>query len=197
MDVSERQLLVGVLLSLILLVRIVSHQEAGGMFRDQSDGLEREGRLLGYVARFAFLVGGVGGAFLWCWRAELVPLNLPLPVAAHWLGLGLVEAGVALLVWVQIALGVHFSGTLHLREGHQLVQHGPYARIRHPMYTSFLLLFTGLGLLTGNGLLAAIMLGSQVWVLGWRLPQEEAMLEQQFGDLWREYRGRTGAVLPR
>ena len=194
----ERQILVGVLLSLTIAVRLVAHHEAGGMFRTQDDGLEREGgRLVGLLLRLVFLVGGLGTMVAWAVWPALVPGNVALPAWAHALGVVLAEAGVVLLVWVHIALGVHFSGTLHLRGDHQLVQHGPYASVRHPMYTSFLLLFGGLSLLTGNLLVAAITLGSQVWTIGWRLSAEEASLAARFGEAWAHYRARTGAILPR
>lgn len=198
MNVFERQLLVGALFGLVIAIRMVAHHEAGGFFRDQDDGLAREGgRLLALLVRLAAVVFGIGGLALWSVAPSWVPGNLELPGWTHWLGLGLTEAGLVLLIWVHTALGVHFSGTLHLREDHRLVQRGPYAAVRHPMYTSFLLLFTGFGLLTGNTLIAAVSLGSQVWVLSWRLRLEEASLEQQFGEEWTRYRARTGALVPR
>jgi protein-S-isoprenylcysteine O-methyltransferase Ste14 len=65
------------------------------------------------------------------------------------------------------------------------------------MYSAFLLLFAGLSLLTSNLVLAAILLGSQVWVLAWRLGAEESQLAERFGDQWHDYRRRTGALFPR
>ena len=197
MTEPERQLVVGVLLTLVLGVRAVSHAAAGGMFRRQDDGLEREGgTVVGLLLRLVFLVGGLGLLVAWIMQPQLVPGNVALPPWAHWLGLGLAEAGALLLVAVHLALGIHFSGTLHLRDDHQLVRHGPYGRIRHPMYTSFLLFFGGLALLTGNGLVALITLGSQVWTIGVRLPAEESSLKARFGPAWDEYRARTGVLTP-
>ncbi|MEM7160733.1 MAG: isoprenylcysteine carboxylmethyltransferase family protein, partial [Myxococcota bacterium] len=114
-----------------------------------------------------------------------------------WLALVSTIAGIVLLVWVHIALGVHFSGTLHIRGDHELVQHGPYAWVRHPMYTSFLLLLGGLSALIANAIIGAVLLGSQVWVLVARLPSEEASLAKTFPTTWPDYRRRTGALLPR
>lgn len=197
MTETERQLVVGVLLTLTIAVRLVAHHTAGGMFRDQDDGLQREGgRAVGLLLRLVFLVGGLGAVVAWIVRPDVVPGGVSLPGWAHWLGVGLAEAGVALLVWVHIALGVQFSGTLHLRDDHQLIQHGPYARVRHPMYTSFLLLFGGLALLTGNVVIASVLLGSQAWTVGWRLPAEERSLASRFGEAWATYRARTGALTP-
>ncbi|MBX2804283.1 MAG: isoprenylcysteine carboxylmethyltransferase family protein [Myxococcales bacterium] len=198
MTMEERQLAVLVVLSLTVGLRLLAHGQAGGMFRDQSDGVQAEGgTAVAVLLRLVFLAGGLGGVLAWWVDPGWLPGALVLPGWASWLGLGMAELGVLLLAWVHMALGVHFSGTLHLRDDHQLVRTGPYARVRHPMYTSFLLLFTGLSLLTGNVLIAAVLLGSQVWVLWWRLPVEEAQLAQRFGAAWPAYVARTGALLPR
>ncbi|MEM9529883.1 MAG: isoprenylcysteine carboxylmethyltransferase family protein [Pseudomonadota bacterium] len=197
MSESERQWLVAVLVSLLVAIRIVSHLVAGGMFRDQSDGVAREGGVwLAAGLRLVFLLGGLGGLLLWLVEPSWMPWQLDLPPVAHLAGLVLAELGLVLLVWVQISLGVHFSGTLHLRDDHQLVRHGPYARVRHPMYSAFLLIFFGLTLLTGNALIGAVLLGSQVWVLGWRLPKEEQALAERFGSSWQTYHAQTGALTP-
>jgi protein-S-isoprenylcysteine O-methyltransferase Ste14 len=197
MDNELRQLAVLILLSLAILVRLVAHRQAGGMFRDQSDGVELEGGTVAATTfRLVFLVGGLGGAITWLVSADLLPTSVDLPTWLHWVGIGLAEAGVALLVAVHLALGVHFSGTLHLRDDHQLVRTGPYATIRHPMYTSFLLLFSGLSLLIADIAIAAILLGSQIWVLAWRLAKEERQLADRFGAEWGRYQATTGALVP-
>jgi len=196
MTIIERQLAVGIVLSLTIAVRLIAHHEAGGMFRDQSDGVNREGRWVALLARLVFLIGGLGGVVVWFVAPGALPGGLALPGWTGWLGLIAAETGLVLLMWVHLCLGVHFSGTLHLREDHRLVTSGPYARIRHPMYTAFLLLLGGLGVMTTNLFLLVLLLGSQVWVLGWRLPQEERMLAEQFGPQWERYRQQTGAVLP-
>ena len=55
----------------------------------------------------------------------------------------------------------------------------------------------GLAVLIGNGPIAVVLLGSQVWVLAWRLPSEEAQLAERFPDQWEAYRRRTWPILPR
>lgn len=195
---ETRAILVLTLLALTIGVRLVAHHEAGGLLRDQADGMAREGgTVVAVVLRLVFLVGGLGGTVAWALSPELLPGSLAVPGWAAWLGVASAVAGLVLLVWVHIALGVHFSGTLHLRDGHRLVQHGPYARVRHPMYTSFLLLLGGLSVVMGNVPLAVVLLGSQVWVLWFRLPAEEASLAAAFPEAWPAYRARTGALLPR
>jgi protein-S-isoprenylcysteine O-methyltransferase Ste14 len=197
MTFEQRQLAVGVLLSVVLLVRLIAHHEAGGLFRDQSDGFRQEGgRAVSVVLRLVFFVGGLLGVGIWL-ATGWSPVPVHVAGWAQWLAVGMTVLGTGLLVWVHIALGLHFSGTLHLRDDHRLVQSGPYAWVRHPMYTSFLLLLGGFSVLVGDVVLAGILLGSQVWVLGFRLPHEEAQLAERFPADWPGYRARTGAVLPR
>lgn len=198
MDLDLRRLAIGLIISLVLAVRITAHRQAGGMLRDQSDGLEREGGIVvALLLRLIFLIGGLGGLTVWLIDPGLLPGSIDLPAAAEWAGVVLAEAGLILLVAVHLALGVHFSGTLHTADDHRLVTNGPYAVVRHPMYTSFLLMFGGFGLLTGNVPLALLLLGSQAWVLGVRLGREEAQLAELFADEWERYRASTGAVIPR
>ena len=196
MTLDERQLAVGIVLSITLVVRALAQQQAGGLFRDQSDGLARErGWFLAVLMRLGALVAFVAiGA--WLGFDVRLPGSIDVPPLAAWSGLVLAEAGAVLLIWVQLALGVHLSGTLHLRKDHQLVQSGPYATVRHPMYTAFILLFTGLALLIGNVPVAVLMLATQAWTVLWRLPAEERSLEERFGSAWSDYRRRTGALTP-
>ena len=94
-------------------------------------------------------------------------------------------------------LGRNWSPSLQLREGHELVTEGVYRHIRHPMYASEWLW----------GIAQALML--QNWVAGWtglalftplyvlRVPREERMMLDRFGEGYRAYMDRTGRVVPR
>ncbi|MEM8924146.1 MAG: isoprenylcysteine carboxylmethyltransferase family protein [Actinomycetota bacterium] len=198
MTLTEQRLAVGIILAIVILIRLASHREAGGIGRDQSDGMEREGGVvLSILLRLVFLVGGLGSVLIWLSTDGVLPGQLDPPAPLPWLGLISAVAGTGLLVWVQLALGVHFSGTLHLRDDHRLVQRGPYEHVRHPMYTSFVLLFVGLALLTGNALIGAVLVGSQVWTIGVRLRHEEGQLREAFGSTWDTYRATTGALVPK
>lgn len=195
MTLDERRIVVAVLLSLTLVVRLLAQHHAGGVLRDQSDGLARENRWVAASMRLTAL-GAFVAMLAWVATGATLPGTFELPGWAYWAGVVLAEGGAVLLIWVQLALGVHLSGTLHLRDDHRLVQHGPYARVRHPMYTAFVLLFSGLSLLIGSAPLAVAMLATQVWTIGLRLPAEERSLQERFGDAWTRYRARTGTVTP-
>jgi protein-S-isoprenylcysteine O-methyltransferase Ste14 len=117
----------------------------------------------------------------------------PAPLA---IGLGLGLGGLVLLWRTHAALGLNFSPLVDLREDHALVQHGPYRFVRHPMYTSGFLLFLGIGLISGNPALAVPPLVALSVLVAARLPSEEAMLAERFGESWRRYSRSTGRLLP-
>jgi protein-S-isoprenylcysteine O-methyltransferase Ste14 len=82
-------------------------------------------------------------------------------------------------------------------EGHTLITDGPYHWVRHPMYTAFATVFTGLFLLSANwfvGASATIAFGAVMMV---RTPREEHLLIEVFGPKYRAYMDRTGRFLPR
>ena len=93
-------------------------------------------------------------------------------------------------------LGRNWSPSLQLREGHTLVTKGVYRNLRHPMYASEWLW----------GIAQALLL--QNWVAGWadlalftplyvlRVPREERMMLDRFGEEYRAYMNRTGRVVP-
>ena len=59
------------------------------------------------------------------------------------LGAGLTVAGVGFAIWARAHIGQYWSASVALREGHQLIRTGPYARIRHPIYSGALLALAG------------------------------------------------------
>ena len=195
MTLDERRLAVGILFSLAIGLRLLAARQARTW--EHGDGFAREGFGFGVVLRLLVVIFGIGGSIAWVARPELLPWPVALPAWSAWVGVALAELGVLLLIWVHMALGVHFSGTLHLREDHRLVDGGPYAYVRHPMYTSFLALFSGLALLIGDGLVAAAYAVAMGWVLGIRLKDEEAMMAQRFGPEWDRFRSTRGRVFPR
>lgn len=127
------------------------------------------------------------------WMAGLA---LPLPAWLRWAGVVLFLAALAWNSWAQVALGREYSRILRLREDRRLVTAGPYRWIRHPMYLGGSLFFLGVLLEASDVLVAAAMVFSAALLLA-RIPREEAMMLEGFGDAYREYMGRTGRVLPR
>src|SRR5437667_3990498 len=73
-----------------------------------------------------------------------------LPAFAPWCGTILLVAALWLFWRSHADLGQNWSVTLELRQGHQLVRHGVYRSIRHPMYASIWLWCLAQGLLIGK-----------------------------------------------
>jgi len=122
--------------------------------------------------------------------------ELPLGEPVRWLGVGVSASGVFLLGRVHKTLGENFSPFLRIREDHQLVETGPYRWVRHPMYTAFTLVFIGTGLTTASSILSIVSVLALI-AIAVRTRREEAMLIERFGQSYEEYRGRTGALLPK
>jgi protein-S-isoprenylcysteine O-methyltransferase Ste14 len=104
--------------------------------------------------------------------------------------------GIAFAIWARHHIGKYWSGSVSLRAGHELIRTGPYARIRHPIYTGILLALAGTGIAVGRyrALVAfAIILLSLIW----KSKREEALLANQFGAAFEEHRRRTGFFLPK
>lgn len=92
-------------------------------------------------------------------------------------------------------LGVEWSRDVELKQGHKLVERGPYSSVRHPIYTGHLLM--GLGTAIGSGLLVAFA-GLVLFVVGFwiKLNQEERLLIRAFPDEYPAYRARVKALIP-
>ena len=120
-----------------------------------------------------------------------------LPGWATALGAGL-QVLALLLFWRSHAdLGRNWSAGLEVRDGHELVTRGSYARIRHPMYASLWLWAIAQPLLLHNwiaGILVVPACGALYFV---RTPREEAMLRDRFGGAWDAYAVCTGRLLPK
>ncbi|MEM9208799.1 MAG: protein-S-isoprenylcysteine O-methyltransferase [Pseudomonadota bacterium] len=94
-------------------------------------------------------------------------------------------------------LGRNWSVTLEVREAHTLVDNGVYRRIRHPMYTAIFLIFAAQALLIHNWIagLGGLVSFTAMYLI--RVPREEAMMRNEFGEAYDAYCARTGRLLPR
>jgi protein-S-isoprenylcysteine O-methyltransferase Ste14 len=93
-------------------------------------------------------------------------------------------------------LGINWSVTLELREGHELVSRGVYKRVRHPMYAAIFLFCIAQGLLLENWLAGWMATATFACMYLVRAPREEAMMIAHFGESYTTYMRRTGRLLP-
>ena len=103
-------------------------------------------------------------------------------------------------VWLTMAavktLGKEWSLTARLVEGHQLATNGPYAYVRHPIYTGMLgmLMATGLAISHWAALPAALAVFFVGTVI--RIRSEEKLLREAFGEQFEKYARSVPAILP-
>jgi protein-S-isoprenylcysteine O-methyltransferase Ste14 len=95
------------------------------------------------------------------------------------------------------ALGRNWSIVARTRSDHELVQSGPYARIRHPIYLGLLLFMLGLAIAYGHWLQLVVAVPLYLAGTKVRTSIEDRLLEQKFGDVFRDYRNCTPALIPR
>lgn len=111
-------------------------------------------------------------------------------------GIVLTYAGVALAIWARWNIGQNWSARVSLKVDHELVRSGPYARLRHPIYSGLLLAVIGRALFIGEwrGVLAVLIIAV---VHSLKAKREEALMLQTFGEQYRAYQQQAGFLLPK
>jgi protein-S-isoprenylcysteine O-methyltransferase Ste14 len=114
----------------------------------------------------------------------------------QWLGIALTAIGVAFAIWARVYIGENWSGIVTVKVGHELVRTGPYAWVRHPIYSGLLLATLGTALVRGEvrGLVALAVLWFGFWI---KSRVEEQFMLKTFGPAYAEYSQTTGALIPR
>ena len=160
------------------------------------EAIEREGRgmFAARVVAFLFLIVLL---VLYAFNSPWIEaLSIPLPGWLRWAGFALGLASLALWTWTQASLGKEWSPQLQLREEHHLVTTGPYARVRHPLYTAMLGVGTAFALVTANWVFVLLAVAMFAGLVA-RIPLEEQMMLEQFGEEYKAYTQRTGRFLPK
>jgi protein-S-isoprenylcysteine O-methyltransferase Ste14 len=129
-------------------------------------------------------------------RGSLGMYFVPADDSTRWFGAALTIAGVALAIWARRRIGRNWSRNVTLKEGHELIRSGPYARIRHPIYTGILL--AGLGTAIEIGRIAGLIGLALGWASFWlKAKREESFLTEEFGAAFEAHRKQTGMFLPK
>ncbi|HEV8655513.1 MAG TPA: isoprenylcysteine carboxylmethyltransferase family protein [Candidatus Limnocylindria bacterium] len=122
--------------------------------------------------------------------------EVAIPEAARWLGVALSLVGIAFSLWAMVSLGRHYDLVLEVHADHELVRRGPYALVRHPLYTGLGLHFAGACLATGNVLLIAGTLLVSYPAFYLRARAEEALLRERFGAEYAKYAREVPMLVP-
>lgn len=123
--------------------------------------------------------------------------SLGLPPWIRWAGVALGLLAVPSVYWVLSNLAENVSETVLTKQRHRLVTTGPYRWVRHPLYTVGIALFASIGLMAANGFILLWAAVASIAIRVVVIPREEAHLVGTFGDDYRRYRRRTGAMWPR
>lgn len=142
-------------------------------------------------------LGGFVFPFIYTATRWLDFANYHLPEWLGWLGVLLEAVAVYLFARAHRDLKTNWSPSLEIYAGHELVTNGIYRVIRHPMYASQWVMATAQILLLQNWI--AGLSGLLVWIPFYflRVRQEEKMMLETFGEPYRDYLRRTGAVFPK
>lgn len=188
---------------LLSIAIVIAGFSISGYYRRRADrtggdaiDFTREGSFI-YRLRVVSALAFYAALFLYLSYPPLISwAAVSLPLLVRLFGLGLAGLMLPALIWMFRSLSHNITPTVMVRADHQLVTSGPYRWIRHPLYTFGFTLFFGISLAAANGLL--LILGPLCFIsLVLRTPIEEAILEERFGEQYRQYKARTGRYLPR
>jgi protein-S-isoprenylcysteine O-methyltransferase Ste14 len=113
----------------------------------------------------------------------------------RYIGLGLFSLGFIGMHWAEAFLDKQFSVEVMIQEGHRLVTDGPYRYLRHPRYLGIIIFTMGISLVYRSWL-ALILVAALTLVLIWRIHDEEALMNQEFGADWEAYSQRSWRLIP-
>ena len=119
----------------------------------------------------------------------------PGETAAGFAGIVLTALGLGFSIWARRHLADYWSGRITLKVGHRLVRTGPYAWVRHPIYTGVLLAVVGraLSVNTVAAWMGAVIAAGAYWR---KIRLEERVLMAHFGNEYTQYRAEVKALVP-
>jgi len=167
-------------------------RDASGVIPRSAEGTQT--LVLRMVASLIIVVSFFAYVFAPQWLAWS-KMGLPL-----WLRILAAVSAIACLAairWVLVSIGSNISETVLTKRDHQLVMHGPYQWIRHPLYAVALLLLLLLALMADSWFLLMFPVVGFIVFRFIVIPREEANLIKVFGEQYEDYRRRTGALIPR
>jgi protein-S-isoprenylcysteine O-methyltransferase len=116
--------------------------------------------------------------------------------ALLWPGCALFAFGIVFRWYSIIYLGRFFTVNVAIHSGHEVIDTGPYRRIRHPSYTGSLLAFLGLGITLENWLSILLIVVPVFWAFARRMTTEENALADALGAPYTNYMQRTKRLVP-
>jgi protein-S-isoprenylcysteine O-methyltransferase Ste14 len=174
----------------ILIIPAAVHRRGGEIKVVKS----RKGRIEGVLLMLTSL--GFLLSLVWVATPVLTFADYPLRPAPFVAGIFCLALGLWLLYRSHADLGANWSITLEVREEHQLVTHGIYRLVRHPMYLAILVYASGQALLLPNWIAGPSYLVAFALLFAFRLGPEERMMLEEFGKDYEAYMARTKRLVP-
>ena len=131
--------------------------------------------------------------------------NLPAPflyyyflrqgLVSFYAGAAVTVAGLLFAIWAREQLGTNWSRSVTIKKEHELITSGPYALVRHPIYTGILVGILGSVIAEGQirSLIGMAMISIVLW---FKLRLEETWMKEQFGASYEAYSRRVAALVP-
>jgi protein-S-isoprenylcysteine O-methyltransferase Ste14 len=151
------------------------------------------------ASRLTHLLPLAVGAALLAWpqsRWSTLAFRLwPPSPAAYGIGVALISAGLAFAIWARVHLGGNWSGTVTVKQGHELIRSGPYRYVRHPIYTGLIAALLGTAVASGT-VPAVIGLAIIVAAFVRKLRTEEDFMRATFPGEYERYSTEVPALIP-
>ena len=122
-------------------------------------------------------------------------LVVPHTTSSAWSGVFLCVSGLMFAIWARLILGRNWSGVVTLKEGHELIERGPYRVVRHPIYTGILAMLAGTAIALGyfGSFIGLLLVFVSFWV---KLKREEDLMLEHFPDKYAAYQHRVKRIIP-
>jgi protein-S-isoprenylcysteine O-methyltransferase Ste14 len=119
----------------------------------------------------------------------------PAGIWPFWIGAAVTVLGLLFAVWARRHLGSNWSQAVTVKQDHELITTGPYALVRHPIYTGILTGFLGsaIALSQVRGVIGFLLIFLVLWA---KLRKEEEWMRSQFGETYATYASQTAALVP-
>jgi len=159
----------------------------------QSIYQERGGNLLRYSLPLA-----VGAYLIFKGPRLSDPLSfrvIPRIDILAWTGVALCVGGLLFCIWARFTLGRNWSGVVTFKGGHELITRGPYAIVRHPIYTGILIMIVATVIVLGHiaGIIALPFVFCGLWI---KLRYEEKLMLEKFPAEYATYQRRVKRLIP-
>lgn len=133
----------------------------------------------------------------WAFTTFLGKFHIDFPLWVRVIGIIISVSSLPYFWWIHKTLGQNWSPSLEIRKEHELIKSGPYKWIRHPMYLQIFIWTIAQALIASN--LMASPSGLMAWTFLYciRIPKEEKMMIENFGDEYKLYINQTGKIFPK